>query len=85
MKKILILIAAAALCACGGRYGAGIPAEYEQLLDGALTGCPRADSLRTLLRETPREERGAMAYLIAWMPQGDRDTMRRAQKAASHR
>ena len=46
MKKILILIAAAALCACGGRYGAGIPAEYEQLLDGALTGCPRADSLR---------------------------------------
>ena len=76
MKKILILIAAAALCACGGRYGAGIPAEYEQLLDGALTGCPRADSLRTLLRETPREERGAMAYLIAWMPQGDRDTMR---------
>ena len=43
MKKILILIAAAALCACGGRYGAGIPAEYEQLLDGALTGGPRAD------------------------------------------
>lgn len=76
MKKILILIASAILCSCGGRYGSGIPAEYEQLLDEALAGSPRADSLRTLLRETPREQRGAMAWLLVWMPQGDRDTMR---------
>jgi len=33
------------------------------------------DSLRLLLHKTPHDEQEAMAYLIAWMPQGDRDTM----------
>ena len=46
-------------------------AELETVLDDS----PRADSLRTLLKETPRDEQEAMAYLLAWMPQGDRDTM----------
>ena len=77
MIRWLILLLSAGLCACGGsRYGSGIPACYDPLLDAALSGSPRADSLRQLLRETPREEREAMAWLIAWMPCGDRDTMR---------
>ncbi|WP_148468642.1 transglutaminase family protein [Alistipes sp.] len=75
MKRIFLLLFAAALAACG-RYGAGVPAVYEPLLDAALAECPRADSLRALLRATPRAEREAMAYLLAWMPAGDRDTMR---------
>ena len=75
MKRLLLLLFAAAATACGGPYGAGIPAEYEPLLDAALADAPRADSLRALLRETPRDERAAMAWLIAWMPRGDRDTM----------
>ena len=75
MKRLLLLLFAAAATACGGPYGAGIPAEYEPLLDAALADAPRADSLRALLRETPRGERAAMAWLIAWMPRGDRDTM----------
>lgn len=75
MKRLLLLLLAAAATACGGPYGAGIPAEYEPLLDAALADAPRADSLRALLRETPRGERAAMAWLIAWMPRGDRDTM----------
>lgn len=75
MKRLLLLLFAAAATACGGPYGAGIPAGYEPLLDAALADAPRADSLRALLRETPRDERAAMAWLIAWMPRGDRDTM----------
>ncbi len=77
MIRWLLLLLSAGLCACGGsRYGSGIPACYDPLLDAALSESPRADSLRQLLRETPREEREAMAWLIAWMPCGDRDTMR---------
>ncbi len=77
MIRWLILLLSLGLCACGGsRYGSGIPAYYDPLLDAALAECPRADSLRQLLRETPRAEREAMAWLMAWMPCGDLDTMR---------
>lgn len=73
----LFLLCVAGLSSCGGsRYGSGIPATYDPLLDAALADTPRADSLRELLRTTPRAQREAMAYLIAWMPAGDRDTMR---------
>ena len=75
MKRIIFLLLGACLCACG-RYGCGVPAGYEPLLDAALAGCPHADSLRHLLRQTPREQREGMAFLIAHMPRGDRDTMR---------
>lgn len=74
MKRLLLLALALAFAACD-RYGAGIPAESRSRLDAVLAECPRADSLRALLRETPRPERAAMAYLVAWMPRGDRDTM----------
>ena len=74
MKRTLFLLLALGLCACG-RYG-GVPAAYHSLLDAALADCPRADSLRALLHETPRAEREGMAYLLVWMPRGDRDTMR---------
>lgn len=77
MKTFLTLLLCLGLCACGGsRYGGGIPVAYDPLLDAALADCPRADSLCRLLRDTPRPQREAMAYLIAYMPQGDRDTMR---------
>lgn len=75
MKKLLFLIFATAITACGGRYGSGVPAAYEPLLDAALAQCPRSDELVALLGSTPRAEREAMAHLIAWMPAGDRDTM----------
>lgn len=77
MKRLLLLMLGALFgvsCATNP-YGEGIPASYVLLLDAALEETPRADSLRMLLRETPRAEREAMAYLIAWMPRGDRDTM----------
>lgn len=74
MKTSLMLLAALLLGACG-RYGAGVPACCEAQLDAALADCPRADSLRQLLRETPRCNRAAMACLLVGMPRGDRDTM----------
>lgn len=58
MIRLLTLLMCLGLCACGGsRYGSGIPESYDPLLDAALAECPRADSLRMLLRETPRAER----------------------------
>lgn len=78
MKPVFgILLLCLGLTACGGsRYGGGIPASYDPLLDAALAECPRADSLKWLLRTTPRTQREAMAFLVAYMPRGDRDTMR---------
>ena len=35
MKRIIFLLLGACLCACG-RYGCGVPAGYEPLLDAAL-------------------------------------------------
>ena len=76
MKRQLLLLLGVVLCACTPNpYGRGVPASYVPLLDAALEETPRADSLRALLSDTPCEEREAMAYLIAWMPRGDRDTM----------
>lgn len=77
MIRLLTLLMCLGLSACGGsRYGGGIPASLDSQLDAALAACPRADSLRQLLRDVPRSQRGPMAYLIACMPRGDRDTMR---------
>ena len=76
MKRLILLLACLTAAACGhGRYGAGIPAAYDAPLDAALARTPRADTLRALLDATPRDEREAMAYLIAHMPQGDLDTL----------
>lgn len=75
MKIVVVAVFAAILCACGGRYGAGVPDEYVPQLDSVLAASPRAVELEALLSETPRGQREAMAYLLAWMPEGDRDTM----------
>lgn len=75
MKKSTFLLALLVFAACGSRYGAGIPGCYEPLLDDALSRSARPEALKDLLAETPRAEREALAYLIAYMPQGDLDTM----------
>ena len=53
----------------------GISTDYKRQLETVLDQSSRADSLRLLLHKTPHDEQEAMAYLIVWMPQGDRDTM----------
>ncbi len=79
MKRSLFALAALALqllCAsCGGSYGRGVPTALEPHLKAAFEASPRGAELSALLRETPRAERAAMAYLLCWMPAGDRDTM----------
>ena len=72
MKKLLLTMLCIAGIACSD---AGIPDDEQRRLDAALATTPRADSLRQLLASTPRGERAAMAWLIARMPCGDRDTM----------
>lgn len=76
MKKthILLLVSAALVCSFAGCTASNSSADKQQL-ESVLDDSPRADSLRTLLKETPRDEQAAMTYLLAWMPQGDRDTM----------
>lgn len=75
MRHTLIIILAVALTACGSRYGGGVPAEYDSMLDEAFGSSKRGDDLKRLLADMPEEQQKAMAYLIAYMPQGDRDTM----------
>jgi Transglutaminase-like enzymes, putative cysteine proteases len=77
MKKThaLLLLCAGLACTVAGCTSSGISADSQRQLETVLDDSPRADSLRTLLKETPRDEQEAMAYLLAWMPQGDRDTM----------
>lgn len=74
MKKYLLLLLVP-LFAAFNRYETEVPSDLRPVLRAALAESPRADSLRHLLHKTPRADRGAMAYLLAFMPPGDRDTM----------
>lgn len=77
MKKIhaLLLLCAGLACTVTGCTQSGISADSKRQLESVLDNSPRADSLRTLLKETPRDEQEAMTFLLAWMSQGDRDTL----------
>lgn len=70
-----MLLFAGVACTVAGCTSSGISADSQRQLETVLDDSPRSDSLRVLLKETPRNEQEAMAYLLAWMPQGDRDTM----------
>lgn len=71
----LMLLFAGVACTVASCTSSGISADSQRQLETVLDDSPRSDSLRVLLKETPRDEQEAMAYLLAWMPQGDRDTM----------
>ncbi len=76
MKRFVLLLFLAATSCCCNRYGAGVPAAYDRLLDSAFSRAgDRAPALRRLLAETPVAQREGMAYLLAYMPQGDLDTL----------
>ena len=70
-----MLLFAGVACTVASCTSSGISADSQRQLETVLDDSPRSDSLRVLLKETPRDEQEAMAYLLAWMPQGDRDTM----------
>ena len=67
MKKThaLLLLCAGLACTVAGCTSSGISADSQRQLETVLDDSPRADSLRTLLKETPRDEQEAMAYLLA--------------------
>lgn len=79
MKKyIFILVALVSLTACGGKYGQGVPAEYNALLDEAMEKAgDNAAELRVTLQETPASQREGMAFLISYMPESDLRTISR--------
>lgn len=73
MKSLLILAVTLLAAACGSKH----PAAYELQLETALAHCTpsRADSLRAAIADAPVQEREALTYLIAFMPNSDRDTI----------
>jgi hypothetical protein len=77
MKQLtIIIIACLALAACTGKYGAGVPEKYNQLLDEAFAKAgDNGQRLLDALANTPEEQREGMAYLIAYMPHNDLDSM----------
>ena len=66
MKKThaLLLLCAGLACTVAGCTSSGISADSQRQLETVLDDSPRADSLRTLLKETPRDEQEAMAYSV---------------------
>lgn len=76
MKRLVLLLLLTAVATCNKCYGAGIPRSYYPQLDSALSRAgDRADTLRRLLKAIPSAQREGMAYLLAYMPQGDLDTV----------
>lgn len=76
MKQILTVFCCLAMAACStGRYGSGVPVQYHALLDAALAKTNRAEVLRNLIADAPKNEQEGFAYLISYMPVGDLDTM----------
>lgn len=70
------MLALVSLTACGSKYGQGVPEEYNALLDEAMVKAgDNAAELKTALKETPAAQREGMAFLIAYMPEGDLRTI----------
>ena len=49
--------------------------SYQAELDAAITASTRAESLKKMYKQTDKELREELAYLIINMPEADRDTM----------
>lgn len=77
MKKLTFLLLASVLMfSCAGKYP-GIPESYHKLLDETLAkaGDNRAE-LEKALKETPKEQKEGMAFLVAYMPERDLGTIK---------
>lgn len=71
IKSVLVLLAFGLSACSSGRY-AGVPKEYHALIDRTIaTAGDNAKELKKALKEVPRNEREAVAFLISYMPERD--------------
>lgn len=71
IKSVLVLLAFGLSACSSGRY-AGVPKEYHALIDRTIaTAGDNAKELKKALKEGPRNEREAVAFLISYMPERD--------------
>lgn len=71
IKSVLVLLAFGLSACSSGRY-AGVPKEYQALIDRTIaTAGDNAKELKKALKEVPRNEREGMAFLISYMPERD--------------
>lgn len=71
IKSVLVLLAFGLSACTSGRY-AGVPKEYHALIDRTIaTAGDNAKELKKALKEVPRNEREAVAFLISYMPERD--------------
>lgn len=71
IKSVLVLLAFGLSACTSGRY-AGVPKEYHALIDRTIaTAGDNGKELKKALKEVPRNEREAVAFLISYMPERD--------------
>lgn len=71
IKSVLVLLAFGLSACTSGKY-AGVPKEYHALIDRTIaTAGDNAKELKKALKEVPRNEREAVAFLISYMPERD--------------
>lgn len=71
IKSVLVLLAFGLSACSSGRY-AGVPKEYHALIDRTIaTAGDNVKELKKALKEVPRNEREAVAFLISYMPERD--------------
>jgi transglutaminase-like putative cysteine protease len=75
INPLLIIIFISLVLACGSEYP-GIPVKYHSLLDSALNNAGNnSQVLKRVLDKARKGEREAAAFLIAYMPEKDLDTL----------
>ncbi len=77
MKKILVLLTSLTLFAsCGGTY-TDVSPELSEILEKRISElpAPRAEQINLSINNTPSDEREGIAFLYAYMPQHDLDTI----------
>lgn len=77
MKKILVLLTSLTLFAsCSGTYKDVSP-ELSQILETRISELPasRAEQINLSITSTPSDQREGIAFLYAYMPQHDLDTV----------
>lgn len=71
----LIFLITILISACQSKY-AGIPTEYHALIDSALIKAgDNAVEIETALQNSTKEQKEAMGFLIAYMPERDLQTL----------